>query len=206
MVINHTINFVGVWYPMKLKIVSSKKVILLILLGAIILSLAINSHLIWTSKIINSTCYSFKPTQKLIIITSMVFIDSVIPNSVLILLNLLIIYKLRNSNLNYGEYISKSFLINLISFIFIFLPLRLLNCYILFFPIITNFEIIIFIRKLFSLLACAHYSLYFLVHFLIFKNMNPKISNFLRNRSRILKRRKLIIHSSLNPKYGWPIY
>jgi hypothetical protein len=79
--------------------------------------------------------------------------------------------------------VTKKFIINSLVFLMLFLPLRLLNCYVVVYPEANNIGKVAYIRKILSLLVCSYYSLYFLVHIFIIKHVRETIDKTVKNRS-----------------------
>ncbi len=105
-----------------------------------IFALVLSTHFFWTSNIIDKVCYSFGPKirYRFLLIGLTVLIESIFPNSLIIILHILIILRLKRLNRkrkkNFKKrdkslkVLTKKFVINSLVFLMLFLPLRLLNC------------------------------------------------------------------------------
>ena len=193
MVIIHITNFLCVYLPAKFKVVCSKKNILISVIIAALISFSMNIHFVWTSKIRDTICYSFLPNthHTTLIIVSIVLIDSLIPNLIIIIFDALTIHKLikiriRSRAIN-QDYLSTSIvtiqnlIVNFLVFILIFLPIRIVNCYFLIYPKESFDEKLLYKRKILSLMVSLYFSLYFLVHIFIIKNIKNSFKQFLSN-------------------------
>jgi hypothetical protein len=199
MVLNHTIRLVNVCYPAKRRAFCSLKAFIKILITILISSLILNSHFIWTSSIIDSKCYSFAEIRFVLIGLTVLF-DTFIPNMILIIFNIKIIHKLKKVRNKSGKISSRrnplsavlvrKFIVNSLVFILLFLPLRASNLYVVLYPEAENDESIVYMRKIFSLLVCSYYSLYFLVHIFIIKHVRQTLHRVIQERDIVYNKRK----------------
>jgi hypothetical protein len=188
MVAIHIERFVCVFHPSKWKKICSHKIFLYLVTSIVFGSLILNCHFIWTSEKKDSVCHSFSPEMphRFTFILFTVITNSFLPNSILIVINILIIKKVRKvgkrvkrfsvRNDSPSTVITKKFIINSLVFVLIFLPLRVLNCYVVVYPEANYFGNIFYIRKIFSFLVCSYYSFFFLIHVFIMKHLR-KIFN-----------------------------
>jgi hypothetical protein len=205
MVFNYINNFISVFFPSKSELLCTQKILLLTLMAFITISVVFNSHFLWTSKIIDSVCYSFAPIipyRLFLIILTMIF-NSVLPNTILVVLNILIINKIgtmsgkaKKFSFSKGKpskIITRKFIISSLIFVTIFLPLRILNCYVVVYPEANNIENFAYIRKILSLLVCSYYSLYFLVHIFVMNNVREALKE--RKHSGVIKNHQMFLSS-----------
>jgi hypothetical protein len=177
-------RFVSVISPKKIRRFCSYKIILKLITVSFIISVVLNSHFIWTSEIVNSVCYSFAPEipYRFALILFTVVTNCFLPNLVLVVINIQLVkvgkreQRISLRNERPSKILTKKFIINSLVFVLIFLPLRVLNCYVVVYPEANYFGNIFYIRKIFSFLVCSYYSFFFLIHVFIMKHLR-KIFN-----------------------------
>ena len=200
MVLNHAMRLVNVCYPATRRNFCSIKAFITIIITIFISSFILNSHFIWTSSIIDSKCHSFAK-RRFVLIGLTVLLDTFIPNVILIIFDIKIIHKLKKVRSKSGKISSRrnplsavlvrKFIINSVVFILLFLPQRVSNFYIVVYPETENDESIVYMRKIFSLLVCSYYSLYFLVHIFIIKHVRQTLHSVIQERDIVHNKRNI---------------
>ena len=153
-------------------------------------SFLVNTHFIWTVDIQNSTegeltCQPFpddEGNRSVIIQFLTVTANSFLPYAITVILNVLMVYKLRSTDKRISSYskqnsarlLSKSLILMSFSFVILFFPLRFYYIFALFHPYVQSIP---FLRSILALIGFGYYSFSFLLYILIGNQLRDRLSS-----------------------------